>query len=27
MKPRRIEIRGHNEDLIAGPVENADQAA
>ena len=26
-KPRRIEIRGHNEDLIAGPVENADQAA
>jgi molecular chaperone IbpA len=27
MKPRRIEIRGRNEDLIAGPVENADQAA
>ena len=27
MKPRRIEIRGRDEDLIAGPVENADQAA
>ncbi|MGB5255106.1 MAG: Hsp20 family protein [Sedimenticolaceae bacterium] len=27
MKPRRIEIRGRDDDLIAGPVQNADQAA